>query len=139
MTTAVTKAVLRDYLHDALPEAEMGAVEKALRGDAAARSLLEEVRAEEDRGEHTIGAIWRREHLSCPTRDQLGGYLLQALDQSRLDYVEFHLTTVGCPFCHANLDDLQKRQAEAAEPVKARRRRIVNSSAGILRNVTGPN
>ncbi len=135
--TALTKSVLRDYLHDALPESEMGTVEKSLRGDEAARALLEEVRAEEDRGEHTVGAIWRREHLSCPTRDQLGGYLLQALDPSRLDYIEFHLKTVGCPFCQANLDDLQKRQAEAAEPVKARRRRIVDSSAGVLRKATG--
>ena len=136
--TALTKPILRDYLHDALPEAEMGAVEKVLRDDTAARALFDEVRAEEDRGEHTIGAIWRREHLSCPTRDQLGGYLLQALDPARLDYIEFHMKTVGCPFCQANLDDLTKRQAEAAAPAKARRKRIVNSSAGVLRNVTGP-
>ena len=136
---ALTKPVLRDYLHDALPDSEMGTVEKILREDSAMRALFNEVRAEEDRGEHTIGAIWRREHLSCPTRDQLGGYLLQALDPSRIDYIEFHLKTVGCPFCQANLDDLQKRQADAAEPVKARRRRIVNSSAGMLKNVSGPN
>ena len=134
----LTKQTLRDFLHDALPDTEMAGVEKALREDAAARSLYEEVRAEEDRGEHTIGAIWRRGHLSCATRDQLGGYLLQALDPARLDYIDFHLKTVGCPFCQANLDDLTKRQAEAAEPVKARQRRIVNSSAGILRDVTGP-
>lgn len=134
----LTKPILRDFLHDALPDAEMASVEKILRDDASSRLLFEEVRAEEDRGEHTIGAIWRREHLSCATRDQLGGYLLQALDQSRLDYIDFHLKTVGCPFCQANLDDLQKKQAEAAEPIKARRRRIVNSSAGVLRKVTGP-
>ena len=60
------------------------------------------------------------------------------LDPSRLDYINFHLKTVGCPFCQANLDDLAKKQAEAAEPLKARRRRIVNSSAGVLRKVTGP-
>ncbi len=134
----LTKPMLRDFLHDALPDAEMAGVEKILRDDGAARLLFEEVRAEEDRGEHTIGAIWRREHLSCPTRDQLGGYLLQALDPPKLDYIDFHLKTVGCPFCQANLDDLQKKQAEAAEPMKARRRRIVNSSAGVLRKVTGP-
>ncbi len=135
----LTKAILRDFLNDALPDPEMASVEKVLRDDAEARALFEEVRAEEDRGEHTIGAIWRREHLSCPTRDQLGGYTLQALDPARLDYIDFHLKTVGCPFCAANLDDLLKRQAEAAEPIRARRRRIVHSSAGVLRNVTGPN
>ncbi len=134
----LTKSILRDFLHDALPDSEMASVEKILRDDSEARMLFEEVRGEEDRGEHTIGAIWRREHLSCPTRDQLGGYLLQALDPTRFDYIEFHLKTVGCPFCQANLDDLAKKQAEAAEPIKARRKRIVNSSAGVLRTVTGP-
>lgn len=134
----ITKAVLLDFLHDALPDAEMATVEKRLRDDAEARKLLEVVRGEVDRGEHTIGAIWRRSHLSCPNRDQLGGYLLQALDPNRIDYIEFHLKTVGCPFCQANLDDLTKKQAEAAEPSRDRRRRIVNSSAGILRKITGP-
>ena len=84
------------------------------------------------------GASFLNDDQSCATRDQLGGYLLQALDESRFDYIEFHLKTIGCPFCQANLDDLQKKQAEAAEPIKARRRRIVNSSAGVLRTVTGP-
>ena len=65
---------------------------------------------QEDRGEHTVGAIWRRERVSCPTRDQLGGYLLGAGDDDLLKYVRFHLEVVGCPYCQANLDDLRKLQ-----------------------------
>ena len=61
-----------------------------------------------NRGEHSIGAVWRRDRLSCPTRDQLGAYLLQALDPDLIDYIAFHLQTVGCPYCQANLDDLKK-------------------------------
>jgi hypothetical protein len=104
----ITRQMLRDYLHDALPDAELAAVEKALRESAKLRALYKEVIEQEDRGEHTVGAIWRRERVSCPTRDQLGGYVLGAGDPELLDYIEFHLKTIGCPFCQANLDDLKK-------------------------------
>ncbi|MFO0802243.1 MAG: hypothetical protein U0791_03870 [Gemmataceae bacterium] len=105
---AITRQMLRDYLHDALPEAEMAAVEKSLRGSKELHLLLGEVRDEEDRGEHSVGAIWRRERVSCPSRDQLGGYLLGAGDEDLLAFVRFHLETIGCPYCLANLDDLKK-------------------------------
>jgi hypothetical protein len=100
--------MLRDYLHDALPEADLAAVERAVRASAELRARLEEIRDQEDRGEHTVGAIWRRERVSCPGRDQLGGYLLGAGDSDLLEYITFHLTVVGCPYCQANLDDLKK-------------------------------
>ena len=108
--STVTKPTLRDYLHDVLPQTELAAVERALRTDPALQQLLEEVRAEEDRGEHTVGAIWRREHVTCPTRDELGGYVIQALAPERLAYIEFHLKTVDCPFCLANVEDLTARR-----------------------------
>lgn len=104
----ITREVLRDYLHDALPDAEAAAIERALRGSAELRALLTEVLEQEDRGEHTVGAIWRRERVSCPTRDQLGSYLLEAGDPDLLEYVRFHLEEIGCPYCQANLDDLKK-------------------------------
>ncbi len=133
----ITREVLRDYLNDALPDAELTAVEKAVREQPAVQKLLQQVREEIDRGEHSVGAVWRRERLSCPTREQLGGFLLQALDPDLFDYVEFHLQTVGCPYCQANLDDLKRMQADPPGPRAARRRRIVDSSTGVLRNVTG--
>jgi len=77
------------------------------------------------RGEHTAGAIWRRERVSCPTREQLGGYLLEAGDPELLDYVRFHLEEIGCPYCQANLDDLRKLQAasspKASSPKKTKK------------------
>ena len=106
--TEITRQMLRDYLHDALPDAELAAVEKELRASAKLRALYKEVVEQEDRGEHTVGAIWRRERVSCPTREQLGGYLLGAGDAELLEYIDFHLKTIGCPFCQANLDDLKK-------------------------------
>lgn len=108
MALPVTREILRDYLNDALPDDQLAAVERALRESAELRELLKGVLEQEDRGEHTAGAIWRRERVSCPTRDQLGGYLLGAGDPELLDYVAFHLDEIGCPYCQANLDDLKK-------------------------------
>lgn len=135
----ITKATLRDYLNDALPELETIAVEKALREQPAVQALFHQLRQEEDRGEHTVGAIWRRERVSCPAREQVGAYLLSALDPEYIDYIEFHLKTICCPYCLANLEDLRKLQQEAHEHRAARRQRIIDSSAGVLRQVPKPN
>ena len=106
----ITREVLRAYVSDALPDTELVAVERALRESMELRTLLQEVIAQEDRGEHTAGAIWRRERVSCPSREQLGGYLLGAGDPDFLDYVRFHVAEIGCPYCQANLDDLNTRK-----------------------------
>jgi hypothetical protein len=99
--------------------------------------LYQQVRDELDRGEHSLGAIWRREHLSCLGREQLGSYLLGAVEPDWEDYIRFHLQIIGCPHCQANLDDLSKKQAEATEPVKKRRQRILKSTAGVLQKLSG--
>ena len=80
-------------------------VEQALRGSEALRRLLRAVMQDRDRGEHSIGAIWRRERLTCPTREQLGSYLLQVLDDNTQDYIDFHLKAITCPFCLAMFDE----------------------------------
>jgi hypothetical protein len=136
MPETITREMLRDYLNDALPDAELTAVEKAVRESPALQALARSVREEIDRGEHSVGAVWRRERLSCPPREQLGGFLLQALDLDLLNYIEFHIKVVGCPYCQANLEDLMRRQAEADSAVKKRRQRIVQSSVGILKHTT---
>lgn len=137
MADKITREMIRDFLNDALPDAELTAVEKAIRESAAVQAMARAVREEIDRGEHSVGAVWRRERLSCPPREQLGSFFLQALDPDQLGYIEFHLKVVGCPYCQANLEDLAKRQAEADAPVKKRRQRIVKSSVGLLRKAAG--
>src|SRR5438067_1137483 len=99
----ITRSQLNAYLDDALGDQETAQVEQALRDSEPLRRTLRALMQERDRGEHSIGAIWRRERLSCPTREQLGSYLLQALDQGQQEYLDFHLKTVGCAFCLANL------------------------------------
>src|SRR6266576_3577183 len=111
--TEITREHLRAYADDALTDAESSRVEQALRDSDGLRGQLSMVLQERDRGEHTVGAVWRRHRLSCPSREQLGSFLLQALEPGFQDYVEFHLQTVACPFCQANLADLQARRQEA--------------------------
>ena len=127
-----TREQLFAYLDDALSEGETAQVEQSLRQSDALRRQLRSMLAERDRGDHSIGAIWRRKRLTCPTRDQLGSFLLKALDGEEHDYVDFHLHTVGCSFCLANLTDLQARQKEPAPKANERRRRYFESSAGYL-------
>jgi hypothetical protein len=84
-----------------------------------------------DQGGHTVGEIWRRDRLSCPTRATLGSHLLGVLDESLNQYVEFHLETIGCRLCNAVIIELEEsRQSQPAN--NHRRKRYFESSAGML-------
>ena len=128
----VTREQLHAYLDDALDEAETARIEKWIRSSAGARTRLAQVREERDRGEHSLGAIWRRERLSCVTREQLSGYLHGVLDKDFLDYIEFHINTITCAACIANLEDLREKQAEPAAQTR-RRKRYFETSARLLK------
>jgi DNA-binding phage protein len=128
----ISREQLHAYLDDALSESEMAKVEQALRNSDALRRALRQAMQERDRGEHSLGAVWRRERLTCPTREQLGSYLLQVLDDGQQDYIAFHLQVIECPFCVANLADLQALQQESQPHARERRRRFFQSSAGYL-------
>jgi DNA-binding phage protein len=128
----ITREQLHAYLDEALGEAETARVEQALRDSDALRKQLNQAMQERDRGEHSLGAVWRRERITCPSRETLGSYLLQVLDEAEQDYLTFHLETVGCPFCLANLADLEALRQEPAPRAKERRRRIFQTSAGFL-------
>jgi hypothetical protein len=128
----ISREHLHAYLDDALSDAETARVEQALRDSEPLRLTLRQAMQERDRGDHSLGAVWRRERLTCPTREQLGSYLLQVLDEGLQDYIDFHLHQVGCPYCVANLADLQAQQQEPAPQARQRRRRFFQSSAGYL-------
>src|SRR5713226_4908769 len=133
MTPDITRELLHAYLDDSLPEAETARIEQGLRTSETLRLAIRSALQERDRGDHTVGAIWRRERLTCPTREQLGSHLLGALEDELTDYIAFHLDTVVCPFCKANLADLKAlQQEEAASRTQHRRQKIFKSSAGLL-------
>jgi hypothetical protein len=110
----------------------MAALEAALRDDEALQRRLSAAAGRRDAGVHSLSAIWRRHRLSCPTREQLGSYLLGVLDPEFGDYVAFHLEKIGCRYCRASLEDL-KAQAAADDPgVQKRRSKYFQSSVGRL-------
>jgi hypothetical protein len=133
MRAVIDVETLRAYLAETLPPEDSARVEKALRESSELRAKLEDVR--QNRGEaglHTLGAIWRRGRLSCPSRQTWGSFLLDALDPDLAGYLKFHLDVVGCPFCHANLADLRLKANQVAPTAKSRQKRIYHSSRHLL-------
>jgi hypothetical protein len=133
--TKITREILASYLDDSLSDRQTADVEQELRKSETLRQQLRLLAQERDRGEHSVGAIWRRHRLSCPGREQLGSFLLGVLGDDEQGYVDFHLKTIGCAFCQANLTDLEDQQKEAANKVHKRRKRYFQSSAGLLQPV----
>ncbi len=126
-----TDAELTAFLDEALSDQRASELESRLRDDERLRERLIAVRGRETAGLHTLAAIWRRSRLSCPSRELLGQFLLGTLEADHEDYVRFHLHTVQCRYCQANLEDL--RSASAQDQQQLRRRKYFQTSAGYLR------
>ena len=133
MSTQFTDFELLAYLDEGLPVTRMTAIEAALRVSEDLRIRTAELRDQREVQGHTVSEIWRRERLSCPTRHQLGSYLLGALETDLAQYVLFHLETVGCRYCAANIEDLRASQKASSSETTQRRQRFFESSAGHMR------
>jgi hypothetical protein len=111
----------------------MARIEQALRDQPQLAQQLVAINARRDAGVHSVGEIWRRHRLSCPSREELGSLLLGALDTDLAGFVRFHMEVSGCRTCQANFDDLKSRQADEPAAVESRRKKYFQSSAGHLR------
>jgi len=123
---------LEAFLDEALPPEEMARIEQQLRNSPQLIKRLAHATGRRDSGVHTLGEIWRRHRISCPSREQLGSYALKALGDEPADYIRFHLEVIGCRYCGASLADLQTQQTDEAVESATRRRRYFESSAGHL-------
>lgn len=133
MTSPFRQPDLEAYLDEALPVEEMTRIEKTLRGDPVLARQLAATLARCDSGVISLGEVWRRHRVSCPTRPELGSFLLGVLPDDAARYVAFHLEVVGCRYCQANVTDLKNQQAEAHASAENRRQKYFQSSAGHLR------
>lgn len=137
MSAELRRADLEAYLDEALPPAEMARIEQCLRQSPDLLQELAAIHARRDLGVHGLGEIWRAHRLSCPTRRELGNYLLGTLDEAPARYLEFHLRAIGCRRCQANLADLESQRSAAPAAVATRRSRYFQSSAGRLPGTKG--
>lgn len=112
MKLKITRELLDAYIDDHLEPPAAAYVENSIRESKQVQDMLRKIQSERDLGEHSVGATWRRERLSCPDREELSSYLLKALDEDKLDYIRFHLEIIKCPTCIANLTDLLDMQKE---------------------------
>jgi RNA polymerase sigma factor (sigma-70 family) len=81
--------------------------------------------------ENLLKEVWEIQRLTCPKRSTLGAFLLEKLDPEWFDYIDFHLTTLGCHFCRANLKDLKQKKTLEERQF---RDRIMASTIGFLCN-----
>ncbi|NOZ38875.1 MAG: hypothetical protein GXP24_01445 [Planctomycetes bacterium] len=133
MKPQYTNADLEAYLDESLSSARLASVEAALRDEPELVDQLATIAGRRDAGVHSLGAIWRRQRLSCPSREQLGSFLLGVLDPDHADYLQFHLDEVGCRYCNASVEDLRKQHAAAStQESESRRSKYFQSSAGYL-------
>lgn len=128
-----TDAQLLGYLDELLPIAELTQIETELRASPELCERLARLLAQRDSGIHAVGDIWRRQKLTCLSRAQLGSFLLGALTDEELEYIEFHLHDVGCRYCQANLADLRSQQLDTAGQIAQRRERFFQTSVGRLK------
>lgn len=129
---------LRAYLDEMLPAERSAAVEKLLRDRADLRQRAALLARHRDQGGHSLGEIWRRHRLSCPSRHELGNYVLGVAPPDFADYVTFHLNVIACRLCLANLEDLQRELEDSDADRPHRERRYFESSAGLLRSRPKP-
>jgi hypothetical protein len=129
-----TDAELSAFLDEALAPERLAAIEAGLRHSEALRGRCAALLAERDAGGFTLGEIWRRYRLSCPTREELGSWFVGGLADERLESIRLHLEIVGCALCRASLADLRDEAEQIGSSQSAeRRRRIFQSSVGRLR------
>jgi hypothetical protein len=131
----LTDAELEAFLDEALPADVMSRLEQSLREDKSLLDRLAAVSSDRDSGVHSLAAIWRTNRITCPSRQELGNYLLGVLTDEQSDFIKFHVDKSGCRVCQANLNDLQAQQSEAATIKESRRRKYFQSSAGSLAGV----
>ena len=95
----------------------------ALASDLAATSAPESLLTE----------VWEDRRPTCPKRSTLGRRLLGTLEEPWSAYVAFHVETLGCRFCRANVDDLKAAAAEGEAATPSRQDRMFQSTVGFFR------
>ena len=79
MPSFYSASEIEAFLDEALEPDQMTEIEASLRDDNQLIGQFAEVISRRDAGIHSLGEIWRRHRISCPSREDLGSYLLNVL------------------------------------------------------------
>jgi len=131
MAAEFTDEELLAYADESLSEDFCVAIEQSLRGDRSLVKRLSNLLSGRDHGEHSLGQLWRRDRLSCPSRSVWAAFVDDRLGDGLKQYLQFHIEIIGCRVCAANLADLKQKDFSADS--EHRTRKIFESSAGRLR------
>jgi len=123
------------YADEHLDEQTASLIETELRINDDLSDRLQLLLRGRDQGELSVGEVWKHGRLSCPERSELSLYLIQAVEPKRQEYLRFHLETVGCVYCRAELEELKEsaRGLDEGDSSAQRRERLFASSAGLLK------
>ena len=130
-----TDEELMAYIDERLPSDRAAEVERQLRNSGPLTARLVDLLERTDRGDLTIGGMWRRGRWSCPPRAVLAAFVNGRLGDGLSQYLRFHIQTIGCRICEASVQDLSRTDGE--DDGLQRTRKIFQSSAGQLRNQQG--
>lgn len=123
-----TDEELLAYVDERLPSARAAEVERQLRSSRPLLDRLLVLMQSVERGEVSLGGMWRRGRWSCPPRAVWAAFVAGRLGDGLSQYLQFHLTTVGCRICEASVQDLRRHERD-----EDRIQKIFQSSAGHLR------
>ena len=82
------------YLDEMLPADRSAEVERLMREQSDLKHRAALLSRRRDNGGHSVGEIWRRRQVSCPSRELLGTYILGVADSDLEDYILFHIEVV---------------------------------------------
>jgi RNA polymerase sigma factor (sigma-70 family) len=95
------------------------------------KTLHEKLAAQQaEPSDSALTEVWEENRFTCPKRSTIGRFLLETLEEPWKSYVDFHVNRLGCRFCRANVEDLQK--ANEAEQQKAQKK-FFESTIGFFR------
>jgi len=98
-------------------------------GPSELLSRVQRLLANREQTGRTVGEIWQRVRASCPPRALWQAFLAGELGDTVQEYLRLHRDVIGCRYCQANCEDLQRSDGLAEEF----RRKVFETSVGHLR------
>ena len=74
--------------------------------------LADSAQTGEARLDFSVAETWREQRVSCPARHWLARLAAGSLEPGPAGFMRFHIEEMDCPWCRANLEDLEQTGAD---------------------------